>query len=159
MPPTSCCALVFAPSSFVFIVIIYIKPKYILELEHDLCLGFPFFVSGRSSSTGRFFPTHVILSSHEDTEAWKMSYNFVKNIGGKIPKYRMGDGAKEITRAGIEVSLMVHQFHSFIFTVVTTTQCSLILLSVCYLFMFVQTTPYCNCIFTLVTIVPYSFMF
>ena len=42
--------------------------------------GYPFFVSGRSSSTGRFFPSHVTLASHEDTEAWKSSYNFVKTI-------------------------------------------------------------------------------
>ena len=65
--------------------------------------GFPFFVSGRSSSTGQFFPTHVSLSSHEDTDAWKKSYNFVKNVNGKNPKFRMGDGAWDITKAGNEV--------------------------------------------------------
>ena len=31
------------------------------------------------------------------------SYNFVKNVAGKSPRYRMGDGAKEITKAGTEV--------------------------------------------------------
>ena len=60
--------------------------------------GFPFFVSGRSAPTGQFFPSHVSLGSHEDTSAWMFSYNFVKNVAGKIPKYRMGDGAKEITK-------------------------------------------------------------
>ena len=65
--------------------------------------GFPFFVSGRSAPTGQFFPTHVSLSSHEDTSAWMFSYNFVKDVAGKTPRYRMGDGAKEITKAGLEV--------------------------------------------------------
>ena len=68
-----------------------------------LSSGFPFFVSGTSTPTGRFFPTHVGLCSHEDTAAWKVSYDFVKNVAGKSPKYRMGDGAKEITKAGKEV--------------------------------------------------------
>ena len=49
--------------------------------------GYPFFVSGRSTSTGKFFPTHVTLASHEDTEAWKASYNFIKNIAGVTPRY------------------------------------------------------------------------
>ena len=31
------------------------------------------------------------------------SYDFVKNVAGKSPRYRMGDGAKEITKAGVEV--------------------------------------------------------
>ena len=31
------------------------------------------------------------------------SYNFVKDVAGKTPRYRMGDGAKEITKAGLEV--------------------------------------------------------
>ena len=58
-----------------------------------LSSGFPFFVSVTSTSTGRFFPTNVGLCSHD----------FVKNVAGKSPKYRMGDGAKEITNAGKEV--------------------------------------------------------
>ena len=60
--------------------------------------GYPFFVSGRSTPTGKFFPSHVLLASHEDTRAWETSYKFVKKIA--IPKYRMGDGAQEITNAG-----------------------------------------------------------
>ena len=30
-------------------------------------LGYPFFVSGRYHSCGKFFPTHDILASHKDT--------------------------------------------------------------------------------------------
>ena len=63
--------------------------------------GYPFFVSGRSTPTGKFFATHVSLSSHEDTRAWKSSYKFVEKIA--TPKYSMGDGAQEITNAGEEV--------------------------------------------------------
>ena len=66
-------------------------------------LGFPFFVSGRSASTGQFYVTHVSLHSHEDTDSWKVSYEFVKNVLQKSPEYRMGDAAREITRAGTEV--------------------------------------------------------
>ena len=47
--------------------------------------GYPFFVSGRSTPTGKFFSTHVCLASHEDTHAWKASYNFVKEIC--VPRY------------------------------------------------------------------------
>ena len=47
--------------------------------------GYPFFVSGRSCPTGKFFPTHVTLASHEDTRAWETSYKFVKDI--VIPRY------------------------------------------------------------------------
>jgi hypothetical protein len=40
--------------------------------------GYPFFVSGRSHPSGKFFATHVTLASHEDTRAWVSSYLFVK---------------------------------------------------------------------------------
>ena len=69
--------------------------------------GFPFFVSGVSSPTGRFHPTHCTLSSHEDTMAWAASYGFLKDIAGKEPKYRMGDAAGEITKAGIQVIIFI----------------------------------------------------
>ena len=69
--------------------------------------GFPFFVSGRSASTGQFFPTHVALSSHEDTRAWKFGYEFVINIAGKTPRFRMVDSAPEITKAIEEVFRIV----------------------------------------------------
>ena len=64
--------------------------------------GFPFFVSGRSTPTGKFFGTHCMLASHEDTKAWAESYRFLKNMG-IVPKFRMGDGAQEITNAGVEI--------------------------------------------------------
>ena len=64
--------------------------------------GFPFFVSGTSTPTGKFFATHCMLSSHEDTKAWSESYMFLKNMN-IIPKFRMGDGAQEITNAGTKV--------------------------------------------------------
>jgi hypothetical protein len=68
--------------------------------------GFPFFVSGVSSPTGRFHPTHCTLSSHEDTYAWSASYRFLRDIAEKTPKFRMGDGAPEITKAGTEVKVL-----------------------------------------------------
>ena len=40
--------------------------------------GYPFFVSGRSTPTGKFFPTHVTLASNEDTRSWECSYKFVQ---------------------------------------------------------------------------------
>ena len=43
-----------------------------------------------------------MLASHEDTASWAESYRFIKNLD-KCPKFRMGDGAKEITNAGVEV--------------------------------------------------------
>ena len=47
-----------------------------------------------------------MLSSHEDTGAWAASYKFLRDIAGKMPKFRMGDGAAEITKAGEEVILL-----------------------------------------------------
>ena len=77
--------------------------------------GYPFFVSGVSTPTGTFFPTHCAIASHEDTETWKHSYNFISNIAGRIPKYRMADGAREITRAGEEVKLDINvKLHVYI---------------------------------------------
>ena len=68
-----------------------------------LFLGYPFFVSGVSTPTGRFFPTHCMLCSHEDTPSWAAGYKFVRDIAEKRPEFRMGDGAPEITKAGQEV--------------------------------------------------------
>ena len=53
--------------------------------------GNPFFVLGRETSTGKFFPSHVLLAYHEDTRAWETYCKFVKEIA--IPKYRMVDRA------------------------------------------------------------------
>ena len=64
--------------------------------------GFPVFISGCSTPTGKFFPTHTTLQSHEDTRAYKNVYNYVKEEVG-TPRLRMGDGAKEITSAGEQV--------------------------------------------------------
>ena len=64
--------------------------------------GFPFFVSGTSTPTGKIFPTHCMLASHEDTKVWAESYKFLKSMD-IIPKFRMGDGAHEISNAGDEV--------------------------------------------------------
>ena len=68
--------------------------------------GFPVFISGCSTSTGKFFPTHTTLQSHEDTRAYRNVYNYVKEEVG-TPRFRMGDGAKEITAAGEQVSFKV----------------------------------------------------
>jgi len=58
-----------------------------------------------SSSTGRFFPTHITLQSEEDTRAYENTYTFVKDTLGEAPKARMADAAKEITAAGEKVSV------------------------------------------------------
>ena len=60
-------------------------------------------MAGVSSPTRRFFPTHCMLSSHEDTLSWTAGYKFLRDIAGRNPKFRMGDGAPEITKAGREV--------------------------------------------------------
>ena len=60
-------------------------------------------MSGVSTPTGRFFPTHCMLSSHEDTHSWAAGYKFLRDVAYKKPKFRMGDGASEITKAGEEV--------------------------------------------------------
>ena len=67
-------------------------------------LGYPFFVAGVSTPTGRFFATHCMLSSHEDTGSWAAGYKFLRDIAGKKPKFRMGDGAPEITNTVEEVN-------------------------------------------------------
>ena len=40
--------------------------------------GYLFYVLGRSHSCGRFFPTHVMLASHEDTRCWARNYRLYK---------------------------------------------------------------------------------
>ena len=47
---------------------------------------FPVFVSGRSTMTGRFFMTHMALSSHENTAAWVRIYAYVRSIIGESPR-------------------------------------------------------------------------
>ena len=48
-----------------------------------------------SSSTGRFFPTHITLQSEEDTRAYENTYTFVKDTLGEAPKARMAGAAKK----------------------------------------------------------------
>ena len=64
--------------------------------------GFPVFVAGTSTPTGKFFGSLVVLSSHEDTTAWANIYRYIRDLE-KFPTFRMGDGAKEITKAGFQV--------------------------------------------------------
>lgn len=66
-------------------------------------MGFPVFVSGRSTTTGKFFRSHVTLSSHEDHKAWATTHEYVKRVLGKAPKMIMADGAKDITKSGKQV--------------------------------------------------------
>ena len=80
------CRLNFTHFTFIWYHYVFIN-LYILFLRL-VWQGFPVFISGRSSSTGRLFPTHVILSSHEDTWAWKRSYQFVKDLD-IYPRFRM----------------------------------------------------------------------
>ena len=47
---------------------------------------YPVFCCGRSSPTGRFFATHIALSSREDTSAWVRVYAWVKTIFPSIPR-------------------------------------------------------------------------
>ena len=64
---------------------------------------YPVLTHGVSTDTGRFFLTHVTLSSHEDTKAWNTNFSFIKNQIGGAPKFCMADGAWEITNAAKDV--------------------------------------------------------
>ena len=65
-------------------------------------MKYPVLTHGVSTATGRFFFTHVTLSSHEDTKSWATNFSFVKRMAG-IPRFNMADGAWEISRATKEV--------------------------------------------------------
>ena len=52
-------------------------------------LGYPVFVVGVASSTGKFKIGLVVLSSHEDHLAQLTIFNFVKGLG-ITPKFVMG---------------------------------------------------------------------
>ena len=43
------------------------------------------------------------MCSHEDTAAFSDLYRFLKDKVGKDPKFKMADGAKEISKANVEV--------------------------------------------------------
>ena len=94
--------------------------------------GYPFFVSGVSTSCGQFFPTYVSLSSHEDAQAWKVIYEYLKTEIGITPKYRMGDGAREITKAGIEVRLILT-----IYFILHIYSCLSVLFQICWGFVLI----------------------
>ena len=66
----------------------------------------PLLVAGVTSATGKFFGSMAVVSSHEDTEAWKELFNFVHSLGAHF-QFRMADGAKEITKAGVQVSYIL----------------------------------------------------
>ena len=59
--------------------------------------GFPLFAFGSSSSTGSFFGSGVILSSHEDHKAWEFLFQFVKKQNVE-PKINLSDGDNAITK-------------------------------------------------------------
>lgn len=63
---------------------------------------FPVCVVGLTNVTGLFFPSMTILTSHEDCRALTEIYSFVHSQGIH-PRFRMGDGATAITKAGEEV--------------------------------------------------------
>ena len=43
--------------------------------------GYPVLICGFTSSTGIFFGTMAVLSSHEDSESWREVYNFIHDQG------------------------------------------------------------------------------
>ena len=64
--------------------------------------GYPVIIGGVSSETN-FFGTMVVLTSHEDTNAWKHIFNYVHSVLNIHPRYLMADGAQSITKACYEV--------------------------------------------------------
>ena len=83
----------------------YMKQSNNIHLDCTYRLNwnkFPVCVVGTSNVTGYFFPTMTILTSHEDTRALIEIYSFVHSEGIH-PRFRMGDGAPAITKAGEEV--------------------------------------------------------
>ena len=61
-------------------------------------MGYPVFTSGTSTSSGRFFLTHEV------TAAWATNFRLIfQQTKGVVPKFRMADGAWEITNGGREV--------------------------------------------------------
>ena len=69
---------------------------------HLMWLDFPRFVEGTSSTTGKFFGTCSVISSHKDEKAWVSIYKFIQSCGIN-PRYNIGDGAKAITNASKNV--------------------------------------------------------
>ena len=68
--------------------------------------GFPVLVSGTSSTTGKFFPWAVTLTSKENTAVWSSVFSWAKSVlGGVAPRKVLGDAARDLTKASREVSL------------------------------------------------------
>ena len=65
--------------------------------------GYPVLIVGVTSSTGKFYGSMVVLSSHEDSDAIAEIYKFIHDTQDVHPKFRMGDGATSITKAGREI--------------------------------------------------------
>ena len=67
--------------------------------------GFPVLVSGTSSTTGKFYPWAVTLTSKENSTVWSSVFSWAKSVlGGVAPRMVLGDAAREITKAAREVS-------------------------------------------------------
>ena len=84
----------------------HLKTKQPLHVDATYRLvwqGYPILVCGVSSATGKFFGSMSVLSSHEDSQAWNELYQFIHRQDCHF-QFRMGDGAKEITKAGKKVS-------------------------------------------------------
>ena len=63
---------------------------------------YPILICGVTSDTGTFFGSMLVLSSNEDAETWRGVYDYVHSLNIH-PKFRMSDGAKAITRGGLDV--------------------------------------------------------
>ena len=67
---------------------------------------FPILITGTSTPTGKFHPSSAVLVSHEDTWAFASVYKFFHDQE-IYTKFRMADGAKEITKAREQVGEML----------------------------------------------------
>ena len=68
-----------------FTIIILLIINYIILIISRY--QYTVFCCGRSSPTGRFYATHLALSSKEDTPSWVRVYAWVKTIFPAIPRY------------------------------------------------------------------------
>lgn len=61
--------------------------------------NFPVLISGTVDINGRFHPTHIALSSHEDEEAFRLFFKSIRGDTAYAPDYLMADGSHAITNA------------------------------------------------------------
>ena len=74
-----------------------------VDATYRLCWQkYPILICSITSQRGKFFGSMAVLSSHEDSETWRGVYQYVHDLNIH-PKFRMSDGAKAITRGGVEV--------------------------------------------------------